>query len=253
MNDPQRPRRDASRLPGTRAPVGAGRGFAGKPAADAVTARPYHHGNLRDSLLEAADEVLVTHGASGITLREVAKAAGVSHAAPYHHFASLDELLATVAARGFVRLGEAMQATAAAPDPRERMLRICEAYVTCARAHPAQFRLMFGPLLSRKREFPELKDAAESSFAAVVEASCALDPERGQELALLGWSLAHGLSNLLIDGAFDHLPMDLPSASALARQLGERAIGAAIGSASGAIASTAAPGKRRAARARTGR
>jgi len=229
MSDPQRPRRDDAKAAGKRAPAAAGRATPDKPAtaAEADAARPYHHGNLRDTLLAAADAVLVTHGATGITLREVAKAAGVSHAAPYHHFASLDELLATVAARGFVRLGEAMQATASAPDPRERMLRICEAYVSRARAQPAQFRLMFGPLLSRKREFPELKDAAEASFAAVVEASLALDPERGHELALLGWSLAHGLSNLVIDGAFDHLPMDLPSASALARQLGERALGLA--------------------------
>jgi len=94
-------------------------------------------------------------------------------------------------------------APAGESDGRERLLQICEAYVNCARARPAQFRLMFGPLLARKHEFPALKTAAEGAFAQLLAASVALDAERGPELALLGWSLAHGLSNLLIDGAFD--------------------------------------------------
>ncbi len=188
--------------------------------------KPYHHGNLRDSLLDAADDVLISHGASGITLREVAKAAGVSHAAPYHHFASLDDLLATVAERGFQRLSAALAPTRQLTDSRERLMQISEIYVNCARAHPSQFRLMFGSLLSRKRQFPSLQKAAEQSFAIVVEAATALDKKRGMELALLGWSLCHGLSNLLIDGVFDGMamPTPLPDATALARQLTQRAL-----------------------------
>ncbi len=186
--------------------------------------KPYHHGNLRDSLLDAADAVLLTHGASGITLREVAKAAGVSHAAPYHHFASLDDLLATVAERGFQRLIAALEPTTRLTNSRERLLQISEVYVNCARAHPSQFRLMFGPLLSRKREFPALQIAAERSFGMVVAAATALDPRRGTELALLGWSLCHGLSHLLIDGALEGMSMPLPPTALLARQLTERAL-----------------------------
>jgi AcrR family transcriptional regulator len=188
-------------------------------------AKPYHHGNLRESLLEAADIVLARQGASGITLREVAKEAGVSHAAPYHHFASLDDMLAAVAERGFMRLIEAMASAPEAPDARERLLQISEAYVNCARANPAQFRLMFGPLLARKRDYPALQVAAERAFGCVLAAATAHDPENGAELALVGWSLAHGLSNLLIDGALDGLPMQLPAATVLARQLAQRAMG----------------------------
>ncbi len=190
-------------------------------------AKPYHHGNLRESLLEAADIVLVQQGASAITLREVAKAAGVSHAAPYHHFSSLDDMLATVAERGFLRLSAAMAQRADLADTRERLLQICEAYVNCARSHPAQFRLMFGPLLSRKSRFPAMRDAAEHSFGILLAAACAHDPKGGPELALIGWSLAHGLSNLLIDGAFDGLPMQLPAATVLTRQLAQRVIAGA--------------------------
>lgn len=187
--------------------------------------KPYHHGNLRESLLEAADVVLARQGASGITLRDVAKEAGVSHAAPYHHFASLDDMLAAVAERGFMRLTEAMAAGPEAVDARERLLQISETYVNCARANPAQFRLMFGPLLARKREYPALQVAAERAFGCVLAAAMAHDPENGPELALVGWSLAHGLSNLVIDGALDGLPMQLPAATVLARQLAQRAMG----------------------------
>lgn len=189
--------------------------------------KPYHHGNLRESLLAAADSVLAQQGATGITLRDVAKAAGVSHAAPYHHFASLDDLLAAVAERGFMRLIEAMAEPSAVADPRERLLQITEAYVNCARANPAQFRLMFGPLLARKREYPALQAAAERAFGYPLAAATAYDPEHGAELALVGWSLSHGLSNLLIDGALDGLPMQLPAATVLARQLARRAMGGA--------------------------
>jgi len=197
----------------------------GRAAASEPESKPYHHGNLRETLLAAADSVLARQGASGITMRDVAKEAGVSHAAPYHHFASLDEMLAAVAGRGFAQLATAMAAPAGESQPRERLLQICEAYVNCARAHPAQFRLMFGPLLARKHEFPALKTAAEGAFAQLLAASTALDAARGPELALLGWSLAHGLSNLLIDGAFDGLPMELPAGATLARQLAARALG----------------------------
>jgi len=189
--------------------------------------KPYHHGNLRESLLAAADAVLTEQGALGITLRDVAKAAGVSHAAPYHHFASLNDLLAAVAERAFITLGDAVEQASDVKDTRERLLRISEAYVGCARARPAQFRLMFGPLLTHKNEYPGLKAAAERAFGFVLAAACAHDPQRGPELALTGWSLAHGLSNLMIDGAFDNLPMKVDNPDGLARQLALRAMGEA--------------------------
>jgi AcrR family transcriptional regulator len=187
--------------------------------------KPYHHGNLRESLLEAADAVLAQQGVHGTTLRDVAKAAGVSHGAPYHHFASLNDLLAAVAQRAFVRLGDSLKLAGAEPDTRERLLKINEAYVACARARPEQFRLMFGPLQARKAEHPGLKAAADRAFGFLLAAACAHDPVQGPVLALTGWSVAHGLSNLLIDGALEGLPIALEKPDALARQLALRALG----------------------------
>jgi AcrR family transcriptional regulator len=180
--------------------------------------RPYHHGDLREALLAAAQAWLDTPGAAALTLRELAKAAGVSHAAPYHHFAGLDELLAAVAARAFARLADAMaQAAARARSPAHALLDIAEAYLRVALAHPAQFRLMFGPLLARKAEFPELAQEAGRAFRALFETASAHAPERGLELALTGWSLSHGAANLAIDGAFDGLPVSRAQAAALRR------------------------------------
>ncbi len=187
--------------------------------------RPYHHGNLRASLLEAAEALLAERGAAGLTLREVARAAGVSHAAPYHHFAGLDDMLAAVAQRGFEALGAAMAQAVAVPDTRERMLRVTQAYVACAQAHPQRFRLMFGPMLAGRARHPGLQQAADRAFAPVLQAALAHDRRHGADLAVAGWSLAHGLSHLLIDGAFEGLPLKQRKPETLARHLAERLLG----------------------------
>ncbi len=188
-------------------------------------AKTYHHGNLRESLLQAAEAVLAQRGVQGITLRDVAKTAGVSHAAPYHHFASLNELLAAVAQRGFTDLGDSMARAATQTDTHERLMQISQAYVRCAQAHPARFRLMFAPQLAQNRDYPELLAASQRAFGILLAAANAHDPANGLQLALCGWSLSHGMGNLLIDGAFDHLPVNTTDHEALVRQLTQRALG----------------------------
>ena len=137
--------------------------------------KPYHHGNLREALLDAAQELIAEHGAQALTLREVAKAAAVSHAAPYHHFDSLEALMAAVGERGFAmlaqRMSEAERSGTRKKAPKQRLLGICEAYVAFAQAHPETFRLMFGPLLARKREHPALQQAAERAFDVLLVAA----------------------------------------------------------------------------------
>jgi AcrR family transcriptional regulator len=195
------------------------------------TPKPYHHGNLREALLDAAQQLLAHAGLQALSLREVAKAAGVSHAAPYHHFDSLDALLAAVGERSFAQLAQRMsEAEAGLASPRARLLAICEAYVVFAQQQPEAFRLMFGPLLARKREHPGLQDAAERAFDVLLDAANAharrvRKPQDGPELALAGWSLAHGFAHLAIDGAFDSLPIELPDRRGLAQRLGERLLG----------------------------
>ncbi len=180
----------------------------------------YHHGNLRDALLDAAEALLPLHGPEGLTLREVARQAGVSHGAPYHHFESREALLASVAERGFAGLGEAMVVTAG-PTPRDRLIAICVAYVDFAARHPTRFRLMFGPLLAAKEQYPGLKEAGEKSFFILLEASRDVAPDDAMPLALSGWSLAHGLAHLRINGVFETLPVAAPPESHLAGLLAQ--------------------------------
>ena len=191
---------------------------AGPRARRPPAPRPYHHGDLRASLLDAAARWLDEHGVETLTLRELARAAGVSHAAPYHHFAGRDELLAGVAEHAFDCLGDALAAAAAAPDATQALLDVGESYVREALAHPARFRLMFGPMLARKAEHPGLQRASERAFTVLLQASTRHAPDRGLELALAGWSLSHGVANLAIDGAFGGLPIPVAQSRRLARQ-----------------------------------
>lgn len=185
----------------------------------AAAARPYHHGNLRQALLDAADELVSRHGSEKLTLRDVATEAGVSHTAPYHHFAGLADLLAAVAARGFSELAEAMMAVPRDSLPERRLQAICDLYVCFARRQPARFRLMFGPVLARKGEHPDLRAAADRAFAALLEAATAQDAANAPLLALTGWCLAHGLANLAIDGVLADLPVPVPAPDDLARDM----------------------------------
>ncbi|MFW6093291.1 MAG: TetR/AcrR family transcriptional regulator [Pseudomonadota bacterium] len=176
----------------------------------------YHHGDLREALLAAAEHLLHDQGLQGLTLRACARRAGVSHAAPKHHFADLSELLSEVAARGFDRLTDALVAAraAAGEDLDARFVAVTRTYVNYARSNPAHFRLMFRwDLLNRRN--PTLKAASRRTFAEMVdsvtvqrgEPDVAPDelPDRLQddnlvEDLLIGWSHVHGYTQLLLEG-----------------------------------------------------
>lgn len=177
----------------------------------------YHHGDLRRALIEAAIAILEQKGTLALTLREAARSAGVSHAAPAHHFGDLTGLLAAIAERGFVALASRMRLAAARARGAEAQLRaLGTAYVEFATGHPAQFRVMFHPALADKSRLPDLQLAAEETFGLLAEGVRAgqragalrrCDP---MELALGAWSGVHGFSCLAIDGQLEkpYLPRD---------------------------------------------
>src|SRR5947207_4983161 len=119
--------------------------WAGWVMARAKTAKPYHHGELREALVAAGRKLLDEKGLRGFTLRECARRAGVSHAAPAHHFATIDDLLAEIATRGYRELCVAMEAEVgrARPEPAARLVAQGVGYMTFAAAHPTLFQLMF--------------------------------------------------------------------------------------------------------------
>ena len=172
-----------------------------------ATRRDYHHGDLRRALLDAALALFAERGRFDFTMRELARAAGVTHNAPYRHFADRWALLDALAAEGFERMRERSLAAASplAPDPRTRIVRLGEAYVRFAADHPDHFRLMF--LRPLHDASPELAKAARASFAllegAIADAAKGGYLQRGlseKDVTLTAWSLVHGVASLVVGG-----------------------------------------------------
>lgn len=193
-----------------------------------MAARPkdsYHHGDLRAALLAALGDILREDGVSDISFREVARRAGVSHAAPAHHFKTRTGLLTAYAALGFEALGRAMEEEAAGVvDPRHRLAAVGRGYVSFAARHDAQFLLMFraGDVDPRDPAFMAANARAHAVLRDVVVA-CAeqghLDKERARDLAVAAWSLVHGLAALWIFGAFDWRTREPSEVDALAARV----------------------------------
>lgn len=170
----------------------------------------YHHGDLREELLRASLALIDSEGLAAVSLRRVAREAGVSPGAPYHHFADRAALMSALAARGFEILGAAMTSTrAAAPDPRAALIAMAEGYVGFAREHATYFRLMFRPELSAPDKHPDTEAAGDAAYAvlegvvAEAVASGFLPASDAETMALAWWSLAHGMASLTVDGKFE--------------------------------------------------
>src|SRR5271155_4879121 len=131
---------------------------------------PYHHGNLGAALIEGGLELLEQYGANELSLRLLARQIGVSQAAPYHHFADKNALLAALAAEGFRRAAANLRAVSIKHYSLERRVRgLCVGYVRFAHETPHLFRLMYGTQVQRKDEYPELVAASTEAFEALAD------------------------------------------------------------------------------------
>jgi AcrR family transcriptional regulator len=208
----------------------------------------YHHGDLRRTLLDASLALIAKEGIGALSLREVARRAEVTHAAPYHHFPDRAALLSAIAEEGFTLLLREMQAArAAAKDrPDARLAATGAGYLRFALRHPAHFRVMFRPELIGKSAALETASAAAYGLLVDSVAACQkadLAP-RGdpRPLVLTAWSTVHGLASLWLDGP-------------LSREAGEKELAQIPGvlvrlmTAAGQRSRRPAPARRRGARA----
>ena len=164
-----------------------------------TSVKPYHHGDLRRQLIAVGEEVLAERGLAALSLREVARRLGVSHNAPFKHFASREALLAAIAEQGFEDLAE-RQAAARAGATSDAMVSRGLVYVTFALERPALFRLMFGGELDRSQH-PGLAARAERSLAQITRhIGETFGEEAAEDATLSAWAFVHGLSHLLLDG-----------------------------------------------------
>lgn len=195
----------------------------------AMAKTTYHHGDLRQALIEGAIALITEQDVSSLSLREVARRVGVSHAAPYRHFEDKEALLAAVAEAGFRGLTQTLTDKI---QPLQHPLRRLEAsgvaYVEYARSHPSHYQVMFGTPRSERDKYPAKAAAAQQAFMVLAniiiegQAAGVIKPGEPQQLAQVAWSLVHGLAMLLINGQLSVLNVNVEAlASFVTRTLVE--------------------------------
>jgi AcrR family transcriptional regulator len=173
--------------------------------------RPYHHGDLRTALIEAALSLVEEHGVKGLALSDAARLAGVSVAAPYRHFKDKETLLAEIAAEGFVLFRDAL-ARAAQTNPKDKVRRLVEmgvAYVDFALEHRSHFKVMWESGIP-KEKYPEVGKVAHEAYLLLEKAAIDLLPGapagRQQALVATAWSVVHGYASLTLESALSVVP-----------------------------------------------
>ena len=201
----------------------------------------YHHGNLRRALLDEALVVIAEKGVEGLSLRDVATRVGVSHAAPYHHFADKTALIHALAHEGMSLMDDAMAAAeeAAGEDPKARLLGIGMAYVTFAVEHPDYYAAFNAPEInSPSAQRADLQPEEERGntwerlVSAVERCQNSGDLPQGDPvvLAVYLWALVHGLAELWRNGPLSLMPQAAGGLEPMARQVLLAALGGVGGS-----------------------
>jgi len=181
-----------------------------KTKSTAHSKKPHHHGNLRSALVQAGIDLLEEGGLPALTLRKCAAKAGVSHAAPAHHFNGLDGLKAAIAQEAFRRFSASMLTAAEAgdPSPRGRLKSICRGYLHFGQAHPALLQMIFGvtpeEMEAAATDTPGDHEKGTNAYQILSEA-CAPFVPAGTDPRIVEiqvWSLAHGFTLLALPGRF---------------------------------------------------
>jgi AcrR family transcriptional regulator len=186
----------------------------------------YHHGDLKNALIKAGAELLVEEGAKSFSMRQVAARVGVSHSAPYAHFADKEALIAAITTTGFEQLYQRMEAAISLYQdrPAELLVEVACAYVQFAQELPVFYKLMFSGILEHEQAHPDFVHISKASFSLLVElvrrcqASSVLPPGPEDVLAVSVWSLVHGFTSLLLEGQITHTILERYPLRELVRQ-----------------------------------
>ena len=184
---------------------------------------------LRDRVIKAAVKYIADSGPDGLSFRQIAADAGVSHQAPYHHFGDRSAIFTEIAREGFQKFTEVMRSPARHDEDSNLAVRMCERYVDFALTNKGYFRVMFRSDLCQMDESPETQRAADEAFdtllfavGEILGSSASIDEIRVQATAM--WSVAHGLATLLIDGPLEHKIGKVSDRRALVRSVANRMI-----------------------------
>jgi AcrR family transcriptional regulator len=177
-----------------------------------MTATSYHHGDLKNALIKAGVEILASKGLGGLSLRKVAKQAGVSHAAPYSHFSDKQALIAAISTEGFKQLYVQIESVIEMhqADPETLLIETAWAYVQFALNEPDRFKLMFSSVLEKEKEYAEFVEISQKNFSQLVKIveACQqigiLKNGASDVVAVSVWSTVHGFTSLLLEGQISH-------------------------------------------------
>jgi AcrR family transcriptional regulator len=178
--------------------------------------KTYHHGDLKNALIQAGINILARDGVAGLSLRRVAGKAGVSHAAPYAHFTDKQALIAAISTEGYRMIHERIEAAIAEfeGDPSRQLLEAAWAYVDFALTDPAHFKITLSGVIEKEKEHPAFVEMSQKSFKAVVtiveacQAQGVLAAGPSDLAAVSVWSLVHGLASLVLEGQVSHSLLD---------------------------------------------
>jgi AcrR family transcriptional regulator len=176
----------------------------------------YHHGDLKNALIAAGIDILSKEGLHALSLRKVAQRAGVSHAAPYAHYADKQALIAAISTEGYRRLYETLQAISARyqGDPLRQLVEGAWGYLQFALQDPGHFKITFSSAIEKEQDYPAFVQVSQQSFGVVVQmvAACQaagiLRPGPPDLLAVSVWGLVHGVTSLLLEGQISHTIRD---------------------------------------------
>lgn len=174
--------------------------------------KSYHHGDLKNALIQAGIQILAKEGVAGLSLRKVASKAGVSHAAPYAHFTDKQALIAAISTEGYHRLYERIEDIIRqyADDPSKQLIETAWTYVDFALTDPAHFKITFSGVIEQEKDHPAFVEMSQKSFEAVVriveacQAQGVLESGPSDLVAVSVWSLVHGFASLVLEGQVSH-------------------------------------------------
>ncbi len=181
-----------------------------------MASKKYHHGDLKNALIQAGIKILAKEGVGGLSLRKVAKKAGVSHSAPYAHFPDKQSLIAAISTEGFKQLYAELDAAVSpyANDPRRQLEAGAWAYVQFAMNNTDTFNIMFSGVLEKEKDYPAFVESSRKTFERVVDVVRAcqdagvLRPAPAELLAVSVWGQLHGIVSLALEGQISHVVLD---------------------------------------------
>lgn len=181
-----------------------------------MPSKKYHHGDLKNALIQAGIEILSRDGVAGLSLRKVALRAKVSHSAPYAHFSDKQSLIAAISTEGFNQLYAELSAAIGerASSPEKKLFAAIKAYVTFALTRTDTFKIMFSGVIEKEKEYPAFVEVSQRTFRLVVDVvrecqrSGLLPAGQTELVAVSIWGQIHGIVSLALEGQIPHTVID---------------------------------------------